>query len=62
MEKVIRIYRSHQEADAADVKEDLATTPEQRIEALLELVERYYPDAHSQRFARVYRITKLERS
>jgi hypothetical protein len=38
MEKVVRIVRSHEEADAADVEEDLRSTPEQRIDTVLDAV------------------------
>lgn len=62
MEKVIRIFRSMEEADAADAEEDRRSTPEQRIDSLLELQKRIYPDASEQRFARVYRITELKQS
>ena len=62
MEKVLRIFDSFEEADAADVDADLRLSPEQRVDMLIELQERMYPDAAQQRFARVYRITQLERS
>jgi hypothetical protein len=62
MEKVVRIFRSHEEADAADIEEDLRSTPEQRIDTVLELQTWMYPDAAEQRFERVYRITQLEQS
>jgi hypothetical protein len=62
MEKVIRVFRSMKEADAAEAEEDCRSTPEQRIDSLLELQKRIYPDASEQRFARVYRITELKQS
>ncbi len=62
MEKVIRIFRSMKEADAAEVAEDMNSTPKQRIDSLLELQKRIYPDAFKQRFARVYRVTELKQS
>ncbi len=62
METVVRKFNSFEEADLADVAEDLLSTPEQRINIVLELQAWYQPDAHSQRFTRVYRITELERS
>ena len=62
MEKVVRVFKSFEEADAADVAEDLRLTPEERIAVVLELRERMYPDAAEQGFARVYRITQRERS
>ena len=62
MEKVVRIFHSFAEADAADAEEDRNMSPERRIEILLELQTRIYPDAHEQRLARVYQVTQLERS
>ena len=62
MEKVVRKFNSFEEADAADAREDLRLTPEQRIEILFELQERGYADAAQQRFERVYRITELQGS
>ena len=60
MAKVCRIFHNHKEADAADAGEDLRMTPEQRIEAVLELQSWVYPDAAEQGFTRVCRITQLE--
>lgn len=62
MEMVVRKFASHEEADAADVEEDLRLTPAQRIQILLDLQAWKNPDADTQRFARVYRITQLSRS
>ncbi len=62
VEKIVRIFNSFEEADAADAREDLRLTPEQRIELLFELQERAYSDATQQRFERVYRITELQGS
>lgn len=58
MERVVRHFTSFQAAEAADIEEDLAMTPEQRIAIVLELQARIYPDADQQGFARVYRITQ----
>ena len=62
MEKVIRVFHSFAEAEAAEIEEDRNMTPEQRIAIVLELQTRIYPDAPQQRLARVYRITQHERS
>ena len=62
MEKTVRIFHSFEEADAAEVAEDLLMKPEQRIAVVLELQKRIHPDASEQRFARVYRITQHEQS
>jgi hypothetical protein len=62
MERVVRIFRNTGEADEADAREDARMTPDQRIQIVLELRDRFYPDAAQQGLARVYRITKLEQS
>lgn len=62
MEKVIRVFNSFEEADAADAEEDRAMTPAQRVEMVLELQARIYPDAAQQGFARIYRVTQREQS
>ncbi len=46
---VVRKFNSFAEADLADVAEDLLSTPEQRINIVLELQAWYQPDAHSAR-------------
>jgi hypothetical protein len=62
MEKVIRVFDSFHEADAADADEDRDMTPERRVAMVLELRERLYPDAAQQGFARVCRVIELERN
>ncbi len=62
MERVIRTFDSFEAAEAAEIEEDLAMTPEQRVAIVLELQARIYPDADQQGFARVYRITQRQRS
>jgi len=62
VEKKLHWYSSHQEADQADVARDKALTPEQRLNITIELRNQRHPDATQQRLARVYRVTKLERS
>ena len=61
MEKTLQIFTSFHDAELADMEEDLRMTPEQRVSMVLELQERIYPDASQQGFARVCRITQLER-
>ena len=58
MEKVVRVFHSFEEADAADVAEDRAMTPEERVAVVFELQARLYPDAAQQGFARIYRLTQ----
>ena len=55
MEKVVRIFSGHDEADA---EEDVRSTPERRIDTVLELQSWMNPDAAEHRFERVYRITQ----
>jgi hypothetical protein len=62
VEKRVNVYRSLQEADQADADRDKALTPEERINITIELRNQRHPDAAQQRLARVYRVTKLERS
>jgi hypothetical protein len=60
VEITVRRFENFEDADAADVEEDLRMTPEQRIAVVLELRERVYPGASEQRLERVCRITQLE--
>ena len=62
MEKVVQIFHSAQAADEADAREDACMAPEERIQIVIELRNRLYPDAAQQRLARVCRITQLEQS
>jgi len=62
VEKTVRIFRTHEEADQADAREDMRMTPQQRIQMVIDLRDHLYPDAAQQRLARVYRIVKLEQS
>ena len=60
MDRKVRYFGSFESAEAADIDEDLAMSPEQRVAIVLELQARIYPDAAQQGFARVYRITKRQ--
>jgi|HubBroStandDraft_6_1064221.scaffolds.fasta_scaffold1521419_2 hypothetical protein len=62
MERVARNFGSFEAAEAADIEEDLAMTPEQRVAIVLELQARIYPNADQQGFARVYRVTQRQQS
>lgn len=62
MEKVVQVFRSAQAADESDAHEDARKSPEERIQIVIELRDRLYPDAAQQRLTRVCRITQLERS
>ena len=62
MEKVVRVFDTFEEADAADALFRARMTPQQRVGIFFELRERAHPDAFEQRLARVYRVLELERS
>jgi hypothetical protein len=62
VEKVVRIFNSFEEADAADVLTRVRMTPQQRVDIFCELRERANPDAFEQGLARVYRVLELEQS
>ena len=62
MDKVIRVFHSFEEADAADAREDAAMSPQDRLKILIDLRDLRHPDAAEQELARVARVVKLERS
>ncbi|MFN7923409.1 MAG: hypothetical protein U0Q16_25125 [Bryobacteraceae bacterium] len=62
LEKVIRVFHGFAEAEVAELAEDQSMTPEQRIELMLELRERFEPNSSQQALERVFRVTRLERS
>jgi hypothetical protein len=62
MEKRVQIFDSADAADEADARDDARMSPAERIQVVIELRNRHYPDAAQQRLARVCRITQLEQS
>jgi len=64
MERVVRKFRSHAEAEAADREYYRNLTPKQRVDILLDLMNLARDPANEahQRLARVYRIVPLKRS
>ncbi|MBL8229275.1 MAG: hypothetical protein JNL98_12385 [Bryobacterales bacterium] len=62
MEKVVRVFHSWEEADAANRREWLSMTPEERVQIFLSLQQRGFEDASQQRLERVYRVLELEQS
>jgi len=56
---VFSSFREHQEASA---RFDMSLTPAERIQIVIELRDRWHPDAAKQGMARVCRIIKLEQS
>lgn len=63
MEKVVRVFRSFEEADRANRAEYRRMTPEQRLDVMLEIIRAYTSDLDeaSQGLARVYRVFKRRR-
>ncbi len=61
MERTLRRFRSFEEAERAEIEEDMKMTPSERVRLLLELVTRVYPNLSEQRLERVCRIVKRER-
>jgi len=62
MEKVIKVSRSFEECDRADIAYYHSLSPEQRLEILLEMNSRWPVrslDEASGRLERVYRIVKF---
>jgi hypothetical protein len=59
MDIVARKFNSFAESERADREYYRSLTPEQRLDILLDLIARAYPEAASQPIERVYRIIKL---
>ncbi len=62
VEKTVKVFASFEDADAADARNDAVMSPEERLNAVIELRDRRHPDAAEQRLARVSRVVELERS
>ena len=62
MERVIRVFASHEDAAQADRDALAAMTPQQRLDRALDLIARYKEARGdtAQGFARVARIVQLE--
>ena len=63
MERVIRVFKSHDDAAQADRAELSAMTPQQRLDRALDLIAWYRETRGetTQGFARVARVVQLER-
>ncbi|HYO75000.1 MAG TPA: hypothetical protein VE010_00950 [Thermoanaerobaculia bacterium] len=61
MDRVIRVFPSFEDADRADDQFYAELTPEERLEILLDLVERHRGvlGEAADRFERVYRVAEL---
>jgi hypothetical protein len=64
IERTVQKFSSHDEAERAEREYYNSLSPEQRVEVLLELMNRArdLTDPASQRIERVYRIVKLKSS
>ena len=63
MDKVVRVFDSHQAADDADDEYFRRLTPQKRLDIFLEVLWRgRNHDEAAERLERVYRIVKLSRS
>lgn len=60
MDKVVRKFKSHAEAERADREYYRSLTPEQRMEIFFELVRRVQGDPPA-RLERIYRVVKRKR-
>jgi len=63
MDRVVRVFSSHAEADAADREEVAALSPRARLDRLLDMMKRYREGLGetADRFERVCRVTSLSR-
>jgi hypothetical protein len=61
VERVVRVFKSFEEAEKADREFYDRLTPQQRVDLMLELMEQYRSQFYgaSERLERVYRIVKL---
>jgi hypothetical protein len=64
MERVVRVFSSFDEAEQADVEFYASLTPRERLDVLLELIERHRSalGPSAQRFERVVRVVDLAHS
>ena len=63
MERVGQVFRSFEEADRADDAYYASLTPEERLDILLDIIERYRSSLGeaAERFERVHRVIELSR-
>jgi hypothetical protein len=63
MDRVAQVFDSFDKADRADDEYYAGLTPEERLDILLEMIERYRSSlgAAAERFERVHRIVELSR-
>jgi hypothetical protein len=62
MEKVVRVFDSFSEADAATDRERREMTPAERVDIFFALQQRGPSHASEQRLARVCRVLELQQS
>jgi len=61
VERVVRKFRSHEEAEEADLDYYLGLTGEQRVAILLELVRRWSPPQDAEAADRPPRVRRIAR-
>jgi hypothetical protein len=63
MDRVAQVFDSFEEAERADDEYYASLTPEERVDILLEMIERYRSSLGeaAERFERVHRIVELSR-
>lgn len=63
MEKVVRVFHSFEEADAADREYYRSLTGQEKLELMVDFLAafRESEDESGERLARVYRVAQLER-
>ncbi len=62
MDKVVQVFSSFREHDTASARFDMSLTPAERIQIVIELRDRYHPEAAERGMERVCRIIKLDHS
>ncbi len=63
MEKVVRVFHSFEEADAADREYYRSLTGQEKLDLMVDFLAAFREpeDESCERLARVYRVTQLER-
>jgi hypothetical protein len=64
MEKVLKVFRSFEEADQSDDEYYASLTPQERVDILLDMIAAYRESLGetSERLERVYRVIELSES
>ena len=59
MERTFKVFRSFSESEEEDRRFYRSLTPEERMDILLDLINRWQGDEASKGFERVYRVAQL---